>query len=101
MFQGGDRDSKSPWVGSIPTRLANTFKENTMTLWIKLILGKMLGRTAYEVITSPLSKMKDALSKLIELKADEISALVQLTKDAMNEQESAIKTLDGLKKIIP
>ncbi|MHA2136311.1 MAG: hypothetical protein ACW99J_20820 [Candidatus Thorarchaeota archaeon] len=71
-----------------------------MNLFFRVLLAKVLGRSTYDAIVSPLNSMKKALEKLIEIKADNIAALTEAIAEESHEQQLAQGTLDGLKKVV-
>lgn len=70
-----------------------------MTLFLRIFIGRLFGKTAYQVIIAPIARMQKALAKLVAQKDKEIVALNIMIADATLEQAAAQNTLDRLKQV--
>lgn len=57
---------------------------------------KVFGKTGYDVITSPIQKVKKGLNFLVEKKTEEMAILEILHSCASDEQDAATTTLANL-----
>lgn len=61
---------------------------------------KVFGKTDFEVVTSPVQKMKKRLNFLVEAKANEMAILEMLHSNASDEQDAATTTLANLDGVV-
>lgn len=72
-----------------------------MYLILKLwVFRKFFGKTAYDVITSPISKMRRGLEYLVSAKATEMEILEAMHSAASDEQDAAAATLNSLSMVV-
>ena len=71
-----------------------------MLFWIKLWIGRKLGKTGYEMITSPMAKMAKGLSKLGKKRQEDAIILDMLQKQASQESAMAFATAAKLANLL-
>lgn len=72
-----------------------------MFLYLKIwFFRKFFGRTAFEVITKPISAMAYALEKLMDAKVEEMMVLEVMHKAASDEHDLAEATLKNLQGVL-